>query len=238
MTRQKTFWIFGNHTVESAIRNRKNQIVKIILKDQKKSILFEGLKVVVDPIFIKKNFKNTSHQGIVAEVIKTQDLKLNFDEISKKDNLLVMDGINDVRNIGSIFRSALAFGFKDIIINKKDYNSTDPNLYKSASGAIENLNIYNVTNVKYEINQLKKRDFTIYAFDSNSGEELTKVVTHIKKNNKKFIFIFGSEKKGVRQVIRKECDEIIKIKMSSEIDSLNVSNAASIAMAMYYNLNF
>lgn len=239
MSSQKHFWIYGRHSVENAVKNRNNKITKIIINNSKKKFeWFKDLKVIIDPDFLKKNFKNLAHQGIAAEIIKPKDLKINLNELNKKKNILVLDGINDIRNIGSIFRSAFAFNFKDIIINKKDYNHFDPNLYKTASGSIENLNVYNVTNVKYEINELKKRNFQIFGFDSNNGESIIHIVKKINNENLKFVFIFGSEQKGIRPIVKKYCDQTVKINMSSKANSLNVSNAASIAMAIYYNSNF
>jgi 23S rRNA (guanosine2251-2'-O)-methyltransferase len=233
---KSTFWIFGKHPVKEAILKNKKNVLKIITSNQLNENFLENLKIKIDPSFLKKKFKNDAHQGIAAELKVPLDLKINYNDIEKEKKLLILDGINDIRNIGSIFRSAYAFDFKNIIINKKDYNMTDPYLYKSASGSIENLNIYNVVNVKYEIEELKKRNFKIYGLDSNNGESLVNVISKIKKNDEMFAFVFGSEHKGIRRIIKDKCDQSIKINMSPNSFSLNVSNAASVAMGIFFNL--
>jgi 23S rRNA (guanosine2251-2'-O)-methyltransferase len=72
--------------------------------------------------------------------------------------------------------------------------------------------------------------------DSNNGESLVNVISKIKKNDEMFAFVFGSEHKGIRRIIKDKCDQSIKINMSPNSFSLNVSNAASVAMGIFFNL--
>ena len=108
-----------------------------------------------------------------------------------------------------------------------------PSLYKSASGAAEIVNYIRVTNIRRAISFLKKNNYWIYGFDSSKNK-------NSKLNfSQKSVLVFGSEGKGIRELVKKECDEIIQIKMKNnlkfEIDSLNVSNATSIALYQFYS---
>ena len=106
-------------------------------------------------------------------------------------------------------------------------------LYKSASGAAEIVNYIKVTNIRRAISFLKKNNYWIYGFDSSKNK-------NSKLNfSQKSVLVFGSEGKGIRELVKKECDEIIQINMKNnlkfEIDSLNVSNATSIALYQFYS---
>ena len=106
-------------------------------------------------------------------------------------------------------------------------------LYKSASGAAEVVNYIRVTNIRRAISFLKKHNYWIYGFDSSKNK-------NSKLNfSQKSVLVFGSEGKGIRELVKKECDEIMQIKMKNnlkfEIDSLNVSNATSIALYQFYS---
>ncbi|MDC3023742.1 RNA methyltransferase, partial [Pelagibacteraceae bacterium] len=104
---------------------------------------------------------------------------------------------------------------------------------KSASGAAEIVNYIRVTNIRRAISFLKKNNYWIYGFDSSN-------INNSKLNfSKKSVLVFGSEGKGIRELVKKECDEIMQINMKNnlkfEIDSLNVSNATSIALYQFYS---
>ena len=106
-------------------------------------------------------------------------------------------------------------------------------LYKSASGAAEIVNYIRVTNIRRAISFLKKNNYWVYGFDSSKNK-------NSKLNfSQKSVLVFGSEGKGIRELVKKECDEIIQINMKNnlkfEIDSLNVSNATSIALYQFYS---
>ena len=106
-------------------------------------------------------------------------------------------------------------------------------LYKSASGAAEIVNYIRVTNIRRAISFLKKNNYWIYGFDSSKNK-------NSKLNfSEKSVLVFGSEGRGIRELVKKECDEIMQIKMKNdlkfEIDSLNVSNATSIPLYQFYS---
>ena len=130
-------------------------------------------------------------------------------------------------------RSCALFNCKGIIVAKDNSPDLTPSLFKAASGAVEIVNYFRVTNLKRSISELKKYGYWTYGFDSSE---------HGKSSNisftKKSILVFGSEGKGMRDLVKKECDEIINLKIQQNkhyrIDSLNVSNAATIALYEFF----
>lgn len=237
-----SFWIGGKHSVILAIHNPKRKIYKIVLHEKMKNTNDKIITKHVDKIFFEndKFFSNIfkseiPHQGYAVLVDKIDhgkfkdfiDKKL---KINKNCNIIALDGVNDPRNIGSIVRSASAFSFDAIIINKKDFNSKSFLLYKSASGAMENIPIFEVSNILNEINVLKERNFYIAGMDMRSQKSIFNFSI-----TKKNLIIFGSEEYGLKNLIKSNCDSTYKIPINENIESLNVSNACAATFAI---LNF
>ena len=156
---KKTFWIGGTHAVHEAIKN-PNRKIKQVISNKTVDYLSNTIqtKIVdikkIDKIFFK--YKNFSHQNIAAEIELLPKKELE-NEIEKIKNIVMLDGITDVRNIGSIIRSAVAFNFDSLIIDKRIFDQTNPVIFKSSSGAIENINIFEVTNLNSTLEYLKKK---------------------------------------------------------------------------------
>jgi len=230
----KTFWIGGKNTVIEAIKNPQRKIKRVAISknfEEFNTLNFKSIKIEkVEINFFNKIFKdkNFVHQGIGAEVepLKSEDIK---NDISNLKNLIVLDNITDPRNLGSILRTALAFGLDGVIVQKKNFKSSSPMMNKSASGAIEKLKIYQVSNIGNIIRLLKKNSFWIYGMSSNTDKLFSQLKTFDEKN----VFIFGSEGKGISLNNQTLCDDIFKIKISEKIDSLNVSNAVSATLALF-----
>ena len=224
------FWIAGKHTVISALLNKKNKIFKILLQDlqntkeipKKFHKLVKGIeKKEISKILFK--YPDISHQGFFAEV--QREYSNNKKDLLKEDNLIMLDGLNDQRNIGAIIRTASAFNVNQIIINKKDLIINNLLLNKTASGGMDIVNLFQTSNVINLFKDLKKHGYWFYGFDGNSDTIFSKKIL-----NKKNVFIFGSENKGMREIIKKNCDYSVKININEKINSLNVS--ASVASAL------
>ena len=203
--------------------NFKSKIKKITILDQNEfKRLYGGEK---------------ASQGIV---LKTNDFERpNLKQFVKNENaddksvLLALDQITDPQNIGSIMRSCALFNCKGILVAKDNSPDLTPSLYKAASGAAEIVNYFRVTNLKRSISELKKYGYWAYGFDSSNSRSSENI-----NFAKKSILVFGSEGKGMRDLVKKECDEIIKLNIQQnsyyQIDSLNVSNAATIALYEFF----
>ena len=229
----KYFWVGGKNTVIEIIKNKKRSVKKILsLNKNILKNLPKDVEVKLSNINeFNKIFKNQDfvHQGIAACVEKTKTYNdKQIEKILKNENVLMLDNINDPRNIGSIIRSAVAFEVKNIII-EKNLNIDSHYLFKSASGATEYVNFIKVSNLNNAIKLLKKNNFYIYASSLNSDFYLDKIDFHTSN-----CLILGSESKGIKRLILKNSDVVFKIRQSPKIDSLNVSNSAAIILNTLY----
>ncbi|MDC2992329.1 23S rRNA (guanosine(2251)-2'-O)-methyltransferase RlmB [Pelagibacteraceae bacterium] len=235
--------IYGLHSVKAALLNNKRVHSELILNENSKfPIDYFKTKIrkisILDNNKFKKSYGNEqSTQGIV---LKTEDFKRpSLEEFIKNQNkkvksvIIVLDQITDPQNIGSIMRSCALFNCGAIVSSKDNSPELTPSLLKAASGAAELVNFYKVTNLRRSISNFKSNGYWIYCFDSSDNNNSSDI-----SFEKKSVLVFGSEGKGVRNLIKKECDIFIKLKMEDiskfNIDSLNVSNATSIALYEFY----
>jgi 23S rRNA (guanosine2251-2'-O)-methyltransferase len=234
-----TFWIGGKHAVLSAIKNPKRKINKLIITEEnekdfnpknfdKKIIIEIKDKKEIDKIFINENI---AHQSIAAEIEGIPAIELKeYLKIKNnlKNTLVALDDITDQRNIGSIIRSCSAFNIDAVILLEKNYNPKNKMMYKSASGAMEMVNIIPVSNITNALEVLKKNNYWVYGLDGNAKENIED-----QKWSNQNVFVFGSEGEGLRRLVKENCDHLIKIQINKEIESLNVSNAVSITLGIF-----
>lgn len=223
---KEKFWVSGRHTINSILQYKKRRIYKVISSDEKITKSIKGCELV-HKSFFNKIFKDEDlvHQNIAAQIDLVEE-KL-IDHLNNIKNILILDNVTDPRNIGSIFRSALAFNVDGVILKKGSYKDTSALMFKAASGATERLKIFNEVNISRAINLLKKNGFWIYGLDVGAKNIINKNTTFSKKN----AFVFGSEEKGISHLIKNNCDELLKINISN-IDSLNISNAVAASLAI------
>ena len=138
----------------------------------------------------------------------------------------MLDGITDPMNIGSIIRNTLAFNIQAIIVDEREYNDKSSAMIKAASGAIEKVDICKVTNLVNSIKLLKKQNFWITALDVEAEQD----IQHHTWNEKNLI-IFGSEGHGIKMLVKKNCDHLLKISINREIESINVSSSVAVTLA-------
>ncbi len=240
---KSSFFIIGQHAVIEALRNPKRKVLRIFLTEEsKKNIhkkspnrnLLNDVKVYFKT---KKELdkystrENLQHQGYVAEVEHIQKPILK-EYVKDKDNItfICLDGVTDPRNIGSLIRSAAAFKINGVIIKERNFPSESKILYKAASGAIEYINIFEVSNINSTLKNLKEKNFWVYGFDGNGKKDFTDI--EWKGNN---ILLFGSEGSGMHKHTSKYADFLVKIKISEKIESLNISNSAAI---VFHHLSY
>jgi len=236
-----SFWIGGKHAVREAVLNPKRPIVKIFLsqdqydeycylKNKTKKNFFIEIKTnkQIDQIFKNNSFKHQSIASLVKK-IPDIDIKEKIQELNSKQNsvILILDNITDQRNIGSIIRSSVAFNVDAVIILKKNFSYSNYGIYKSASGGMEHIALIAVTNIVQAIEILKKNNYWVLGLDHHANKKIN--VIDVKK---KIALVFGSEDKGIRELVKKNCDETIKIEINKSINSLNVSNACSASLAV------
>ncbi len=236
MTQKSSFFIAGRHAVISALKNSKRRVLKIFLtEDSKKNIhklnpnknLLKDVKVFFKT---KKELdkycrsEDILHQGYVAEIEHLEDIELK-DFIKNKNNLtfVCLDEVTDPRNIGSLIRSAASFDIDGLIVKERHFPSESKVLYKSASGCVENLNIFKVSNINTTLKYLRDKNFWVYGFSANSDKDFTQI-----KWTGNNILLFGSEGYGLKKHTEKYTDFSVKIKINKNVESLNISNSAAI----------
>ena len=240
---KSSFFIIGQHAVIEALRNPKRKVLRIFLtEDSKKNIhkkspnknLLNDVKVYFKT---KKELdkystrENLQHQGYVAEIEHLQ--KPILKEYIKEKNemtLICLDGVTDPRNIGSLIRSAASFNIDGVIIKERNFPSESKLLYKAASGAIEYINIFEVSNINSTLKNLKEKNFWVYGFDGNGKKDFTDI--EWKGNN---VLLFGSEGSGMHKHTSKYADFLVKIEINEKIESLNISNSAAI---VFHHLSY
>ena len=236
--KKTTFLIVGKHAVLEALKNPYRKIERVFLtEDTQKKInrenqslnLFKGRNVFYKS---KKELDNlcgkddTSHQGIVAEVEQLEEISIkNFVSENKNINinLIALEDVTDPRNIGSILRSAVAFGIDGLVVKDRSFPSKSKLLYKSASGGVEHMKIFKVTNLNTTLKFLKTKGFWISAFDVSATKNFTK--NDWKGKN---VLLFGSEGYGIKAKTLEKSDFKFKIEIDEKIESLNISNTVSI----------
>ena len=239
--------IYGLHSVIAALNNTNRKHQKLVISQTHKSIITRKIKQNVKEILVlpnKEMFKlyggENTHQGIVLTTssLIQPDLDVILDKsINKKIEVVVMlDQVTDPNNIGSIMRSCILFNCKSVIVSKDNAPDITPSVAKAASGALEVVNYVKVTNLSYAIRKFKKNNFWVCGLDINS-----KSLDNNFDIPKKCLLVLGAEGKGLRKLTKKECDRIISIPMNPnlifQIDSLNISNACSIALYEHFKKN-
>ena len=231
-----SFFIVGKHAVFEALKNTKRKVLRVFLTEEsKKSIHRDSPKknLLKD---IKVYFKNKKeldkytgnedilHQGYVAEVEHLDSLVIKEFIKNKTDlTFACLDEVNDPRNIGSIIRSAASFNIDGIIIKERHFPEESKLMYKSASGCMEHINIFKVSNINTALKFLQEKNFWVYGFDAKSKKNFTEI--EWKGNN---ILLFGSEGFGIKKHTEKYADFFVKIEINQKIESLNISNSAAI----------
>ena len=243
--KKSTFLIAGKHAVTEALKNPRRKVLRVFLtEDSKKNInknshntqilknvkIFYKTKKELDRLCSKEQI---SHQGLIAEIEHLENLKLKdyLDNNLERKNIrfVALEDVTDPRNIGSIIRSAASFNVHGIIVKEKIFPSESKLLYKSASGCIEHINIFEVSNISTTLKYLKTKNFWICGFDINGDKDFTE---HDWVGNN--VLLFGSEGYGLKYQTVKNSDFLLKININRKIESLNISNSAAV---VFHHIN-
>ena len=230
--------ISGFHAVESILIERPELIVRLFISrsEDKRVVRVKDLAKTsqinsefIDSKKIDRLAGHSKHQGFAAEISNLGFLS-EKDVIPRLKNLttsrvLILDSIQDPRNLGACLRSALAFEFDAVIINKDGSSPINEYVFKTSVGAILNLNIFYVTNLSRSINTLKDIGFWVLGLDGHGEGSIFS-----EKFSSKTAVVLGSEGSGIRKLVKENCDHLINIPISNKVESLNISVAAGIIM--------
>ena len=245
--KKKAFLIAGKHAVTEALKNSNRNVLKVFLtEDSKKTLNKENLnqQLLKDVKIFYKTKKELdrlcaneqlSHQSLIAEIEHKEEILikdyLKENENNKNITFVALEEVTDPRNIGSIIRSAASFNIDGIIVKERSFPSESKLLYKSASGCVEHINIFEVANISTTLKHLKTKNFWVCGFDSDGNKDFTK---HDWNGNN--VLLFGSEGYGLKHQTSKNTDFLLKININPKVESLNISNSAAVIFH-YINLN-
>ena len=139
--------------------------------------------------------------------------------------VLILDSIQDPRNLGACLRSANAAGIDCVVINKDGSSPINAVVHKTSAGAINTLKIFQVTNLTRTIKALQKNGLWVIGLDGGASTTIYDV-----NLSDATAIVMGAEGKGIRQLIKKTCDQLVSIPMTGSIESLNVSVATGITL--------
>jgi len=228
-------WIYGLNPVIEALKAGRD-IKKIFLSSNRHEKI-EGIKKeaglrkiplkIADPFFFDQQFSK-GHQGIAAEVaVKgyiSLDELLNIPAARKEPPLFViLDCIEDPRNLGAILRVADAAGIHGIIIQSHRSAGLGAEVSKVSAGAVEYVPVCMVTNIKHAIHELKEKEITIIGAEAAGENSIWDIDLSMP-----VALVIGSEGKGLRKTVGSLCDLLANIPMLGKINSLNVSVATGI----------
>jgi len=230
--------ISGKNPVKEVIKAQKAvkiYISKNLKNKDKKEIENLANRFNIKKIYVKDNeidkiSETRVHQGVAVEAKDFEYSSLEdsiklAEKKGEKPLFVILDQITDVNNLGSIIRSAECAGVHGVLIPKHRSAQINETVAKTSAGALEFVNIIQVTNINTTIKDLKEKGFWIYGTDMNGDKYY-----YEEKFETPVALVIGSEGKGISRLVKENCDIILEIPMKGKINSLNASNAASILM--------
>ncbi len=228
--------IYGRHPVVAALKNPSRKCKTLYttktISDELQATLPNlklNIQIMDSAALTKLAPKDTNHQNIILEAdpLKQLDIEDLVEITSSKESscVMILDQVTDPHNVGAILRSAAAFSADAVILPHHNSPKENNTIIKCSAGASETVPMIYVNNLVNCIKTLKQEGYWIIGLDGHTNNILgPNIFSH------KIAFILGSEDTGIRKLVKENCDYIAKINISSNLESLNVSNAAVIAL--------
>ncbi|MDC0399828.1 23S rRNA (guanosine(2251)-2'-O)-methyltransferase RlmB [Alphaproteobacteria bacterium] len=235
--------LWGRHAVIAALHNPKRMLSRVFCSKNNRTLLNEEISKIRinDPSSIPElevltiqelNLlvpSDSLHQGfvIISEALQEPD----FDWFLEKNRatthltLVLLDQVTDPQNVGAIARSSAALGAHGMILQSRNAPKLDGTLAKAASGATEYIPIFRVTNIARAIRKMQDFDISCFGLAGESD-----VSIHNTSLTTRLALVLGAEGAGLRRLTRESCDQLVSLPTVNHFSTLNVSNAASIAL--------
>ena len=232
--------LFGMHAVQAAWRNPQRFIHALYITDSalKDFDLAPDLKRPKPTLISREELDRalpvgSVHQGIALscqplDEISVEDLIIQSSH-TEKSTLVMLDQVTDPHNVGAILRTACAFGANGLILQKKHAPEPKGILAKTACGALEHVPLAYETNLTRTLEKLQEAGFTVIGLDERGDEEVLNTY-----KSHKTVLVLGAEGPGLRRLVKEQCNLLARLPMHGPMPSINVSNAAAIAL---YALN-
>ena len=240
MTNKSAQWIVGLNAVASALEHDAEHVREVLLEAGGKNpriVELEGnaRRLGIDVRRVAQQALDgvaggLRHQGAAARyaTAKTWDeheLPALVEAAEGKALVLVLDGVQDPHNLGACLRSAAAAGATAVLFPKDKAVQVNATVRKTSAGAADTLPVFSVTNLSRTLRELQKLGVWIYGL---AGEAEASLYALDLRGN--VALVLGSEGEGLRRLTRENCDQLVKIPMPGEFESLNVSVATGIAL--------
>ncbi|TAN58858.1 MAG: 23S rRNA (guanosine(2251)-2'-O)-methyltransferase RlmB [Magnetospirillum sp.] len=229
-----SFWIYGTHAVIAALNNSDRRFRRLVATSEAAKGL-AGLSLAVPVETVERAvidrllLAGAVHQGVAALVEPLA--ALGIEDVGRLGSMreacvvVVLDQVTDPHNVGAILRSAAAFGALAVVVPDRHAPEETGALAKAASGALERMPLVRVTNVVRAIDELKASGFWAAGLAADAPKTLAAA-----KLTGRVVLVLGAEGEGLRRLTREHCDHLVRLPMTGEMESLNVSNAAAVAL--------
>jgi 23S rRNA (guanosine2251-2'-O)-methyltransferase len=238
-------WLYGRHAVAAALANperRWRRLVALAEREREAQQLLAGAVAercsttgaglqILDRMALAALLPSGSvHQGLVLEVeplleLTLADLLRELETASGRSVILILDQVTDPQNIGAVLRSAAAFGARAVVIAAHHAPPVTGALARAASGAVDRLPLIRVANLAHALVRLKQNGFWVCGLDETAPRLLSGI-----ELGARVVLVLGSEGNGLRRLVREHCDHLARLPTSPVQTSLNVSNAAAVAL--------
>lgn len=235
-TQRSSGWIYGLHAVSAALNNPRRNVRRLIATAEAADRLRRDCPRVQPEIVDRRDIDQivgpgAVHQGVglLADPLEQPALEELIAGASESALVVLLDQVTDPHNIGAVLRSAAAFGAAAVAQTERGAPGTTGIVAKSASGALEAIPLVTVTNLARTLEKLRQADFWIIGLDGEAKRTLAEAAP-----SGRIALVLGAEGKGLRRLTREHCDLLVCLPTRPPIASLNVSNAAAVAL---YELN-
>jgi 23S rRNA (guanosine2251-2'-O)-methyltransferase len=222
--------LYGWHPVAAALQNPARRVRKLLATENAARRLAEekiptspAPEIVRPDAIAARLAPDAVHQGLYLEADALPSPPI--EELATDGLVLVLDQITDPHNVGAIFRSAAAFAVTAIVTTARHSPEATGVLAKAASGALEHVPFVMVQNLARGLAALKERGFLVIGLDSTGDDDLAALPLR-----RPLALVLGAEGKGLRQLTKETCDHVARLALPGAIQSLNVSNAAAVAL--------
>jgi 23S rRNA (guanosine2251-2'-O)-methyltransferase len=233
--------LYGIHAVLEALQSEQRGVEKVLIDERRRGQRVQDLVALAQrrsvPVALVKAsdlqqwLGHDRHQGVAALVYALayhtlESVCTSLARTTEAQTLLVLDGVTDVGNFATLVRSAVAFGVEAIIVPRHRSVGLSPMVAKRSAGALEHIAVVQVGNIVRALMLLKQAGCWVYGADARAGTEVLRVAWP-----QRSVVVLGSEGRGLRRLVREQCDEIVSIPMRPGVDSVNVAVAGSIIVA-------
>ncbi len=222
--------IYGTHAVSAALANGARRCLHVWATQNAAQRLAEPLArrqidaEIVRPDSLDRRLGAAAvHQGVLLEAAPLPEPEI--EGLAPGGVLVVLDQVSDPHNIGAILRSCAAFGANGLVLTERHSPANTGVLAKAASGALEHVPLYRVTNLARALRTIAANGYEVIGLDGEATDDIADIAPSASTT-----LVLGAEGKGLRRLTRETCDRLARLGTSGPVASLNVSNAAAVAL--------